>query len=50
MTINSYFKKTKITKNPRHSQNLFSEVLEESFISHAWVPENLNVLTKGKFW
>jgi hypothetical protein len=31
------------------SQNLFYEVLEDSFISYAWFPENLNVI-KGKFW
>lgn len=37
-------------KIPRYSQNLFSKVLEESFISYAWVPENLNVLVQGKFW
>lgn len=37
-------------KNPRYSQNLFSEVLEDSFISYAWVPENMSILTKGKFW
>lgn len=40
----------KIIKNARCSQNPFSNVLEESFVSYTWVPENLNVLTKGKFW
>lgn len=29
---------------------MFSEVLEVHFLSYTWIPEILNVLTKGKFW